>query len=96
MLLAVSDNTIGLTVLDRATAAYPTLAKDWVDQGFLKKVVEHGATLGVAVEVVTKDPQVKGFTVIKRRWVVERAIGWLMQHRRLARDYETSRKPPPP
>jgi transposase len=27
--------------------------------------------------------------VTKRRWVVERTIGWLMFHRRLARDYET-------
>lgn len=86
---SVSDNTIGLTLLDRATAAYPTLTKAWVDQGFRKKVVEHGAKLGVDVEVVAKDPQVKGFSVIKRRWVVERTIGWLMQHRRLARDYET-------
>ncbi|MEV8109310.1 IS5/IS1182 family transposase, partial [Streptomyces sp. NPDC088135] len=24
-----------------------------------------------------------------RRWVVERTFGWLMHHRRLARDYET-------
>lgn len=23
-----------------------------------------------------------------RRWVVERTFGWLMNHRRLARDYE--------
>jgi transposase len=86
---SVSDNTIGLALLDRATDTYPTLTKAWVDAGFRKKVVEHGATLGVDVEVVTKDPQVKGFSVIKRRWVVERTIGWLMQHRRLARDYET-------
>jgi transposase len=86
---SVSDNTIGLNLLDRATDTYPTLTKAWVDAGFRKKVVEHGAALGVDVEVVTKDPQVKGFSVIKRRWVVERTIGWLMQHRRLARDYET-------
>jgi transposase len=86
---SVSDNTIGLNLLDRATQAYPTLTKAWVDAGFRKKVVEHGAALGIDVEVVTKDPQVKGFSVIKRRWVVERTIGWLMQHRRLARDYET-------
>ncbi|MFD4530136.1 IS5 family transposase [Streptomyces sp. NPDC058470] len=26
---------------------------------------------------------------IPRRWVVERTFGWLMDHRRLARDYET-------
>jgi transposase len=86
---SVSDNAIGLDLLDRATTAYPTLTKAWVDAGFRTTVVEYGATLGVDVEVVTKDPHVKGFSVIKRRWVVERTIGWLMQHRRLARDYET-------
>jgi transposase len=86
---SASDNTIGIDLLDRATRTYPTLTKTWVDAGFRTKVVEHGATLGVDVEIVTKDPLVKGFSVIKRRWVVERTIGWLMQHRRLARDYET-------
>jgi len=86
---SISDNIIGLDLLHQATAAYPTPAKAWVDAGFKKTVIEHGATLGVDVETVTKDPQVKGFSVIKRRWVVERTIGWLMQHRRLARDYET-------
>ncbi|WTE38378.1 transposase [Streptomyces sp. NBC_01618] len=34
-------------------------------------------------------PGVRGFHVVKRRWVVERSIGWIMMHRRLARDYET-------
>ena len=46
------------------------------------KAVEHGAALGVNVEIVTKDPQVKGFSVVKRRSIVERTPGWLMQHRR--------------
>jgi transposase len=86
---SASDNTIGIDLLNQATRTYPTLTKTWVDTGFRTKVVEHGATLGVDVEIVTKDPQVKGFVVIKRRWVVERTLGWLMQHRRLARDYET-------
>ncbi|WP_329528501.1 transposase [Streptomyces sp. NBC_01462] len=31
----------------------------------------------------------QGFKVIPRRWIVERTFGWLMHHRRLARDYET-------
>lgn len=86
---SASDNTIGTDLLDRATAAYPTLTKTRVDAGFKNRVVEHGAHLGVDVEIVTKDPQVKGFSVVKRRWVVERTIGWLMHHRRLVRDYET-------
>jgi transposase len=84
----ISDNVIGNALLDRATTTHPTLTKAWVDAGFKVKTVEHGATLGVDVEIVTKDPQVKGFSVVKRRWVVERTLGWLMQHRRLARDYE--------
>lgn len=86
---SVSDNAIGTDLLDGATTTYPTLAKTWVDAGFKNALIEHGATLGVDVEVVTKDPAVKGFSVVKRRWVVERTIGWLMHHRRLARDYET-------
>ena len=86
---SVSDNTIGADLLERATHTYPTLTKAWVDAGFKTTVVEYGASLGVDVETVIKDPQVQGFSVVKRRWVVERTIGWLMQHRRLVRDYET-------
>ncbi|MBG0568729.1 IS5 family transposase [Actinoplanes aureus] len=85
---SVSDNVIGIDLLDRATATYPTLTKTWVDAGFKSTVVEHGAHLGIDVEIVTKDPQVKGFSVVKWRWAVERTLGWLMQHRRLVRDYE--------
>ncbi len=85
---SVSDNVIGNDLLDQATTIHPGLAKTWVDAGFKTRVVEHGARLGVDVEVVTKDPQIRGFSVLKRRWVVERTLGWLMHHRRLARDYE--------
>jgi transposase len=61
----------------------------WADSGYRTKVVEHGARLGIDVEVTRRDPAQKGFKVIPRRWVVERTFGWLMHHRRLARDYET-------
>jgi transposase len=83
-----SDNSIGIDLLQQAKTAHPTLAKTWVDAGFRNKVIQHGATLGIDVEVVTTEPQIKGFSVVKRRWVVERTLGWIMLHRRLTRDYE--------
>ncbi|MEW2386725.1 IS5 family transposase, partial [Micromonospora sp. NPDC047707] len=85
---SASDNTIGVDLLDQAKAAHPALAKTWVDAGFKNRVIEHGATLGIDVEVVAKDPHIKGFSVVKRRWVIERTLGWIMLHRRLARDYD--------
>ncbi|MET8354430.1 IS5 family transposase [Micromonospora sp. NPDC005206] len=85
---SASDNTIGINLLDQAKATHPALTKTWVDAGFKNRVIEHGATLGIDVEVVAKDPHIKGFSVVKRRWVIERTLGWIMPHRRLARDYE--------
>jgi transposase len=85
---SISDNAIGVHLLDQAKTSHPTLAKTWADTGFKTTVIEHGARLGIDVEVVTKDPSIKGFSLVKRRWVVERTYGWIMQHRRLARDYE--------
>ena len=40
------------------------------------------------VEVVKRPDATPGFTVLPRRWIVERTFGWLMRHRRLVRDYE--------
>jgi len=43
---------------------------------------------GWTVEVVRRPPDGKGFTVLPRRWVVERSFGWFGRYRRLGRDYE--------
>lgn len=40
------------------------------------------------MEVIKRSDEVSGFGVLPKRWVVERTFGWLMQHRRLVRDYE--------
>ncbi|MGW6856773.1 transposase [Streptomyces xanthophaeus] len=59
------------------------------DTGHRTKPIDHGATLGLDGETTRRKPGQKGFKVVPRRWVVERTFGWLMNHRRLARDYET-------
>jgi transposase len=40
------------------------------------------------VQVVLRPEQTQGFVLLKKRWVVERTLGWLMGCRRLVRDYE--------
>ncbi|MEV0193551.1 IS5 family transposase [Kitasatospora purpeofusca] len=84
---SVQDSAGGKRLLDELAADQPTVAKVWVDGGYNNTVINHGARLGTDVEVV-KRPTATGFQVLPKRWVVERTFGWLMQHRRLARDYE--------
>jgi putative transposase len=83
---------------------FPRLRYGWVDQGyrgeFLAQVKQ---AFGVTLQVVQRrdggrrgrwlppgaePPQVPGFQVVPRRWVVERSFAWLGRSRRLARDYE--------
>ena len=46
------------------------------------------ATHGWRIEIVSRDPQSKGFVVLPKRWVVERTFGWFGRCRRLSKDYE--------
>ena len=67
------------------------LRKLWGDGGYRGDpirtwVANVKKTHKIDLEVVAK--QGPGFTVLKRRWVVERTFAWLMNFRRHARDYE--------
>ena len=85
---SVSDTAAGKDLLDVVAAEHPAVSKVWADGGYQAAVWRRGAQHGIDVEVVTRRPSEKGFRMVPRRWVVERTFGWLMQHRRLARDYE--------
>jgi hypothetical protein len=49
---SLGDSPVGRQVLDHLA---PSVTKAWVDGGYNAKVVEHGADLGVDVEVVRRD-----------------------------------------
>ncbi|MEU5403581.1 IS5 family transposase [Streptomyces sp. NPDC005963] len=85
---SVQDSVAGRTLLDRIAAVHPGARKGWADRGYREYLVDHAVCLGIDLEVVRRTPGARGFTVLPRRWTVERTLGWLMQHRRLARDYE--------
>ncbi|WP_405634297.1 IS5 family transposase [Streptomyces sp. NBC_00056] len=85
---SVQDSIAGQTLIERVATEHPTVRKTWVDGGYRQHLVEHAATLGIDMHIVRRNPSTKGFAVLPRRWTVERTLGWLMNHRRLARDYE--------
>ncbi len=71
----------------------PEVTKLWADGGYqgpklVSKLEE--LDLGGLLEIVEKPKDIKGFTVLYRRWVVERTFGWMSRCRRLAKDFERS------
>lgn len=64
----------------------------WVDGiyrgGLMEWVKAHFRFVLEAVLRSDEQKGVKGWVVLPRRWVIERTFAWLMQCRRLGRDYE--------
>ncbi len=84
---SVHDNHVGTALLDKV-AATGTVRAALVDQGFKTGVVDHGATRGIEVRIVARNPGSSGFVPEPIRWRVEQTNGLNMLERRLARDYE--------
>ena len=64
----------------------------WADGGYSGKLERAMNSLlpkrGVVLEIVRKPKGVKGFTLLPKRWMVERTFSWMMGHRRLCCHYE--------
>ncbi|MFI7438325.1 IS5 family transposase [Micromonospora haikouensis] len=86
---SVTDNAIGIRLLDKVVAHTPTVTRAFVDAGFKQDLALHGAVLGIDIEVVKRSDTRPGFVPIRRRWIVEQTYGTLMLHRRLVREYES-------
>lgn len=91
----VSDRAGALEVLPPVLRSQPRLEMLWADAGYAGGILaqqlrEQAAHHDLRLEIIKRsDPAPKGFVIQPKRWVVERTLGWLMQARRLARDYET-------
>jgi transposase len=80
-------------LLERTLLWFTWLRLLWVDGGYAgPNFADWVKTIRPKLEVavVKRTDHLSGFKVLPRRWVVERTFGWLMRHRRLVRDYETS------
>jgi putative transposase len=67
------------------------LQKLWADGAYRFQLPDWTLkTFACQVEISLPPPDSKGFTLVKRRWVVERTFAWLSTYRRLSKDYEES------
>ena len=79
-------------LLENLQKVFGWLKVIWADGGYTGQLVEEVSRIvrhvKIRLEIVKRSDDQKGFKVLPKRWIVERTFGWLMQSRRLIRDYE--------
>jgi putative transposase len=90
---SVQDQDGAKLLLTPVLAALRRLQVIWADAkygvGWLLAWIQGQRPHGkLHLQVITKEPGQKGFAVLPKRWIGERTFGWLIQSRRLVRDYE--------
>jgi putative transposase len=81
LVLPILRNRFGWVRRIFADGGYAGALVDWVKQLRPRR--------GLRLEIVKRsDAQKHCFTVLPKRWVVERTFGWLSKFRRLSKDYE--------
>jgi transposase len=87
----IQDRDGGVLVLSTLFGMYPFLLKVFADAGYQGPQFQSGVAEVIpklAIEIIKRSDQVKGFIVLPRRWVVERTLAWLNRCRRLTKDFE--------
>jgi transposase len=87
----IQDRDGGILVMATLFGLHPFLLKLYADGGYqgpqFKAALQR--VLGqLNLEIVKRSDTAKTFTVLPKRWIVERTIGWLNRCRRLAKDWE--------
>ncbi len=86
---SVQDRDAFPTLLREGLAQAPRLEKVLVDSVYNGEPIERAEReTGIAVEMVSRAAEVKGFVPLPIRWIVERTFAWLGRDRRLSKDYE--------
>ena len=87
----IQDRDGGLLLMATVFGLFPFLLKLYADGGYQGPQFQNGlqrVARQIDVEIVKRCDAPKGFTVLPKRWIVERTIAWLNRCRRLAKDWE--------
>lgn len=88
----IQDRDGAVTVLASIRRLYPWLRHIFADGGYAgSKLTKALKKMGKwTIEIIKRSDTAKGFELVPRRWVAERALANLGQDRRLAKDFERS------
>ena len=81
----------GVLVMATLFGLHPFLLKLYADGGYQGPIFQSAVRKilrQIDVEIVKRSDLAKGFSVLPKRWIVERTIAWLNRCRRLAKDWE--------
>ena len=84
----LQDRDGGGPLLRASREVFPLIERAFADAAYHHRRV--AAATAIVVEIVRKPPDQIGFTVLPRRWVVERFFAWIGRNRRLAKDFEAT------
>ena len=70
-----------------AALPLPRLTRLWADGMYQWQVPTVEARYDWKLTIVERDPTLKHFQLLPRRWVVERTFAWWARWRRLSKDY---------
>ncbi|WP_244942862.1 IS5 family transposase [Streptomyces inhibens] len=86
----IGDRDAAVGLLTRLRRLHRDITLVWADGGYTGGLVGWCRDkLALTLQIVKRTDDMAGFVVLPRRWVAERTFAWLMNSRRLARDYET-------
>jgi len=86
---SIQDRDAGVRLLALLRERFSTIGLVWADGGYAGRLVDcANKVLKLTIEIVKRSDDVKGFTLLPRRWVAERTFAWLFTSRRLVHDYE--------
>ncbi|SCF67869.1 Transposase [Streptomyces sp. MnatMP-M27] len=86
----IGDRDAAVGLLAQLRHLHRDITLVWADGGYTGSLVDWAREkLALTPQIVKRSDDTRGFVVLPRRWVAERTFAWLMNSRRLARDYET-------
>jgi putative transposase len=85
----IADSTGAEWVLMALKTRWPWIRHLFADVAYDRcRLLDEATMLGFVVDVVRKMANQLSFVPLPHRWMVERSLGWMMQWRRLVKDYE--------